>query len=706
MTETWNVNKPLITNVVSEDLSDINENFTYLMARNGYVVDSTEADQGSAGGGNSVKDLVDAIGATKKATLFFPHLAIDGDTTTYVFGTSETIPSNIHIDIQPGAIIQPAEGVTLTVHGPENIIAPPRQQIISTANNSIDPLAFTDTGTVFPGWLGFNTTPGTTDMTLEINLIITAAAAGSIIDLNSQAHLISDGVLASKALTFRNGTIKAANGISQTDDSDTNAQYMMVYVTAANVEFYNITFDGVSEVTNAIVPVWSEAANTVVQNCIFKNLIYTGATIGTGVLLRGPSGYSRVENCHFSNVNSGATTQGGNGVIFAHNTFISYTSGAAHDTPFGVDGGTGVRVIGNVIMCAAGSPASGSYFGVTGPAKRTIVEGNTISGFRGGVGIYVWDGYGVATPEDTLIANNIIDGNDFVEVGTNAMIKVEDNALRTIIQGNILTNGATGGGSSIAMDIQATDTIIKGNTIRSDGAEHQGAIVVRPGGGTIDISENSIDTPSRCVYLLSAATTNAEKIATIRNNRFSRAAQGINWTGASQFPLRLENNQFDTILSNPVVGTKWDRGFLAGSGVWYPHRVSSGVNGSTTMTAEEVPSSSWGGSWRKGDIIWNRGVAASGTLMWVCTTSGTFGSATDSTGDTDGSTAVITGLTDTSDFTVGDWIDVSAGFPTTGPYQAIAITSTTITLDTNSDSVQSNITVDNSDPTFTVVTAS
>lgn len=107
------------------------------------------------------------------------------------------------------------------------------------------------------------------------------------------------------------------------------------------------------------------------------------------------------------------------------------------------------------------------------------------------------------------------------------------------------------------------------------------------------------------------------------------------------------------------------------------------------------------GAWADGSVVFDAAVAAGEPVGWICTESGTFGTATDATGDTDGSTAVITGMTDTSDFARDDWVDVSAGFPSTGPYKIISKTATTITLDTNSNSVQSNITVDNSDPTFT-----
>ena len=106
------------------------------------------------------------------------------------------------------------------------------------------------------------------------------------------------------------------------------------------------------------------------------------------------------------------------------------------------------------------------------------------------------------------------------------------------------------------------------------------------------------------------------------------------------------------------------------------------------------------GTWEEGDIIYDITPTAGGFLGWVCVLAGTFGAATDATGDTDGATAVITGMTDTSDFAVGSFVNVSAGFPTTGPYRVRAKTSTTLTLETNSDSAQVNITVDTTDPTF------
>ncbi|MCP3683612.1 MAG: right-handed parallel beta-helix repeat-containing protein [bacterium] len=117
MAETWNSGVTTITNQVADDIPNIKENLTFLANRFGYLVDPTETDQGSAGNGRSIKDFVDSVGSTKKATLFFPHYADDGNTTTYTLDTSETMSSNFFIDIQPGAQIAIATGVTLTIEG-------------------------------------------------------------------------------------------------------------------------------------------------------------------------------------------------------------------------------------------------------------------------------------------------------------------------------------------------------------------------------------------------------------------------------------------------------------------------------------------------------------------------------------------------------------------------------------------------------------
>lgn len=69
-------------------------------------------DQGVTGNSDTIKYFVDLIGASEKSTIILRHNS-GGDTTTYTLTTSETIPSNIKLKFEPGAII---DGIgTLTV---------------------------------------------------------------------------------------------------------------------------------------------------------------------------------------------------------------------------------------------------------------------------------------------------------------------------------------------------------------------------------------------------------------------------------------------------------------------------------------------------------------------------------------------------------------------------------------------------------------
>jgi hypothetical protein len=123
------------------------------------------------------------------------------------------------------------------------------------------------------------------------------------------------------------------------------------------------------------------------------------------------------------------------------------------------------------------------------------------------------------------------------------------------------------------------------------------------------------------------------------------------------------------------------------------------TNNHSRMTAFTAPAAT--GTWKQGSIVWNTGAVAAGQVGWVCISSGTYSAATDSTGITDGSTPVITGLTDTSDFAVGDIVYVSAGFfSSTFGYEIMELTATTMTLNGNSNSAQVGVTVDTPDPVW------
>ena len=190
---------------------------------------------------------------------------------------------------------------------------------------------------------------------------------------------------------------------------------------------------------------------------------------------------------------------------------------------------------------------------------------------------------------------------------------------------------------------------------------------------------------------------------TVRGNTFNCTGDGILIKGTGE--IIISENTFLNLVTN--------RGIRAHSVIANRCILSNNIFENCLGTIYTSGGSSIGVSnitfgaivpvtdtYRRGDVIHNT-VAASGvTSGWVCITSGTFSAATDATGDTDGSTAVITGMADTSDFYLGQFVSVSAGFATTGPFEVLRKTATTITIDTNSNAVQANVTVSTPDPTF------
>jgi len=114
------------------------------------------------------------------------------------------------------------------------------------------------------------------------------------------------------------------------------------------------------------------------------------------------------------------------------------------------------------------------------------------------------------------------------------------------------------------------------------------------------------------------------------------------------------------------------------------------------MKMEAIPTT---GTWALGDKIYKINPVAGGEEGWVCTTQGTFSAATDNTGDTTTGSYEITGMTDTADFHVGDFVTVSAGFPA-GVRRIMCKTATSVTLDKAATSDNANVTVSTSDPVF------
>ena len=142
-----------------------------------YFVNASESDQGIAGAGATVKDIVDAVGTSRSATIVFGHTGA-GNTTTYTFSTSETIPSNFDVIVENGAIIAMDTGITLTMQG--SLTSVPLQQWISLAGTGkVDFSSGAYYDEVYVEWWGA-ARDNTTDDVAAFDAALAAIGAGTI----------------------------------------------------------------------------------------------------------------------------------------------------------------------------------------------------------------------------------------------------------------------------------------------------------------------------------------------------------------------------------------------------------------------------------------------------------------------------------------------------------------------------------------------
>lgn len=148
-----------------------------------YLVDASEIDQGAAGEGKSVKDYVDAIGTSKSATLLFTHNGT-GNTTTYTFSTNETIPSNIKVIIENGAILDGSSTLTINKFSDPGPIQCFGSSItISFGSGAVKELS--------PEWWGID---GTADETEIMKAYTSLPTDGGLILLQNKVYVLTTAI--------------------------------------------------------------------------------------------------------------------------------------------------------------------------------------------------------------------------------------------------------------------------------------------------------------------------------------------------------------------------------------------------------------------------------------------------------------------------------------------------------------------------------
>lgn len=155
-----------------------------------------------------------------------------------------------------------------------------------------------------------------------------------------------------------------------------------------------------------------------------------------------------------------------------------------------------------------------------------------------------------------------------------------------------------------------------------------------------------------------------------------------------------------------VTSTNGDDGTFVGRAAIYADET---IDGKVTYPLEYAggtpATSSNARSWHLHDQTKNTSVAGSVTPGKVCTTAGTYGSATTTTGDAVNSSPIITNVADFDGYGVGIYLNPSARF--TAPVLIIDIdpTANTITVDQNASGATTGITLTIQAPVFKAIAA-
>jgi hypothetical protein len=514
----------------------------YLVTGNYYYPDYTEADQGVVGSGNSVTDILTEVGTTTKATLYFSHNSGEA-TTTYTFTTPTTITSNFNVIVEEGAIFS---GTLYFAPGSIN--------------------------KVYPKWWGVNTTPGTTDMTSEIQSAIDSISAGDVV-FNGQTYLISDSLIPESYVNFKGiggATIKLAA------NSDTHMVDFSNAVTDVLID--GLIFDGNGSNQTRVVDTMNIIQGTAqikrltIRNNTFKNaaceVIRLNASLShEDIIITG--------NRIYDNDGSGVDIYEASGVVISDN-IIDNTSITATDDTTAIEVHTvnNFTISGNTIDLTDSTDVATSGISAGNTSYNGTVSNNAIKcnegTYNNGISIH------------TSSSNITVGGNSIYEPGILAGIEVGGNSIDVF--GNMI-HGVVNSVSGIAVNNDSTNINIYGNGIydySGNGIECQISTGTYTNSYNISIIGNT---------LYNATGTNKDSIlfnnipylgGVISGNTIHTNAtgKGINLTTSSDESLSMSNM---VISNNTIVGCNYGIGLYGTDGSGY---IISGNSFSGSVTSD------------------------------------------------------------------------------------------------------------------------
>lgn len=358
-----------------------------------YVADPAETDQGAAGSGGTILDILsDEIGSSKRATIVLPHLAENGyTTTTYTLGTTldASAYTAVTLLIQPGAKLDcVASALTWgghTIAMGENAFGNDTGytitlQTVEAGNYRIfDNLAgnaeISAKQPINLRWFGMDPDATSANNYSFFQKGINALSDdGGKIFLNSAGTYAVDGdpeVTTSNTIVEfeRNVLLQPANTHTALSISGAGA-----LTRVSNIIIRGLNVDGIYAHLGILV---EYADDTLIENCII-----TKTNTSTGIAVTGTSinsGYrNKIKNCKLSSIGGGAASISGILAQFQNDLTIE---GCHIDTASGrgiyVLDSTGISIINNTVKNTTldGIFVTNRFYGQNTGGK---ISGNTI----------------------------------------------------------------------------------------------------------------------------------------------------------------------------------------------------------------------------------------------------------------------------------------------------------------------------------------
>lgn len=614
--------------------------------------------------------------------------------------TDCTLASNLKVMPVSGGAFPIATTKTLTINGP---LEAGLYQIFSCTGTGKVMFGAGVVNDVYSEWFGAkNDGTSATATTAAINAAVQSLPTNGKLAFSSSGTYLFDTLSGGSAYSVnldKAGMIVAGNGAWIKFLDSTGYGNGSFHIIAEDVVIQDLNFDmsgwttaGVGNYSFAIASDATTGKKATVTRCTFKDSILYRVPI------RFDGEKAVVSFCRFTNTGGGFMLDG------AHSLGCNNIADGWVDTPFVINGtvnigsimsgntGRNTNINGAWAMTAE---AGASNWIVANNDIKTVQQcfnaqqttevtettggllaNNIFESVEGGAG----SGSSYNTQIDPIYRGTKIIGNTFIGapgtiVGTSQVI---NKAFNTMWEDNTfqINRGILGSINSM-LELKIPSTFI--STIK----------------GTIKVKGNIFNNIGGCGYGIFDNTGSLNGLIRLNSggNEFINLVIPIDVTAG--ILVLMDGTDVFTDCTTALYGHDLSYYFntMVPSARWFPYKITEynkviGVNAIPTT-----------GTWAAGDeAIQVSGVAGGASDRWRCITSGTFSAYSDSGTATDTSPIIIA-VGSTAGVRVGDYVSVSAKFPTTGPYRVVGKTATTLTLDTNANaSGATNITTP--DPVF------